>query len=77
MTRLTVSGHTLVVTPCDGLAGYMRVTADGRHIGLICCETAGYRAVPATWAGNMRRPVCYCPTQRQALEALLAETIDH
>lgn len=77
MSRLTVSGHLVVVTPCDGLAGYYRVTADGEHLGLICHETAGYRTVPVSWAGNMRAPVCYCATQRLALATLVAETIDH
>jgi hypothetical protein len=73
MSRLTVSGRMVVLTPCDGLTGYLRVTADGQHIGLIIREAAGYRTLPTTWAGNMRKPVCYCPTQRLAVSTLVAE----
>jgi hypothetical protein len=79
VTRLTVAGHMVVVTPCDGLRDHWQVRADGQFIGLVSSDAAGYHTLPALSASCCRNcaPVCYCPTQPIALATLIAETIDH
>lgn len=74
---LTVHGHQVTTQPADGLAGYLRVFADGQFVGLIAYTAAGYRTLPASKPGCGCGPVCWCPTQALALSTLIAETIDH
>lgn len=72
MNRL-VAGHQVHAEPADGLAGYLRVYADGTFCGLVCHDPAGWHTVPASHVGTPAPPTCWCPTCAVALFTLVTE----
>jgi len=73
MTHPPIHGHDITVQPCDGLAGYYRVKADGQFCGLVSNDVAGWHTIPAAKVGVPSPPVCHAPTCELALSTLVAE----
>jgi len=69
----TIGGRHVTAQPCDGLAGYQRVYADGTFCGLVAHDIGGWHTLPATRPGHPSPPVCHTPTCRLAVATLIAE----
>jgi len=73
---LLLHGHVVQTRAC-GLRDHWRVLCDQRSVGLIARDPAGYHTLPKRRPGEATAPpVLHAPTERLALQTLLAETIE-
>lgn len=71
----TVMGHTLEIQRARTLRGHWQVRADGRLLGMVVFDVAGWHTVP-TPSGDGPLPVLHSPTLALALRSLVSETIE-